>query len=137
MSRLAREAYVRLGGAGAYEFSLTYSGKFSDYNANVRRRDTLVLFSLSKKWQGISDEIVIGLLQHLLLRVLRMKKQVTLNLDLYDAFIKSLQKTTVRPVVDSFLRSSFDRLNQRFFSGMLQLPHMRWGRRSSTRPCHL
>ena len=93
----------------------------------------IYFFHLSKKWKGISEEIVIGLLQHLLIRILNIKNQKTIHIDLYDTFIKSLQKTTVNPVADEELRLSFERVNEQFFSETLQLPHMKWGRRSTTR----
>ena len=133
MNTLAEEAYSLLDGKMPYEFDLRYSGRFSDYNAQVKKNNNTVVFSISNKWKGISDEIVIGLLQHLFIRLLRMKNKTTLNIELYDVFIKSLHKTTVNPVADEQLKQSFLRVNEQFFYEQLLLPHMRWGKRSVRR----
>ena len=74
-----------------YSFSLKYSSKFSQYNANVKKRLSKIEFSLSSKWKTVNDEIVIGLIQSLLLRILG-KKGSSMNIDLYNNFVKSLQK---------------------------------------------
>jgi hypothetical protein len=128
---LAEEALERLGVAGKdCVFVIRYSGRFSDYNANVQRRGSSIEFRLSRKWQGVSREIVIGLLQDLLIRLLRLPRQKTLNMELYDAFIRSLPKTNVLAAADPELEKSFHRVNDRYFGSALALPSMGWGNES-------
>ena len=51
MSRLAEEAYILLGGKTKYEFMLEYSGRFADYNAQVKRRNNDIFFSSQQKME--------------------------------------------------------------------------------------
>src|SRR3989338_9238268 len=60
---------------------ISYSDKFSDYNANVKYGRERMIFGLSKKWITISDEIKIGLLQSLMQKIFRVRRD-TLNIDL-------------------------------------------------------
>ena len=124
---LPQEALERLNADNGYVFSIQYSNRFSDYNANVRKQGEHITFHLSKKWKGVSREIVIGLLQDLFIRLLKLPKQQTLNTELYTAFIKSLQKTNVNATADPLLEQSFNRVNDAYFDSLLPLPTMDWG----------
>src|SRR3989338_4961848 len=107
MSSLVREAYGELypGKASNYNFFLEYSGKFKAYNANVRRYGNDMTFSLSKEWKKISRDIQIGLVQELMLKILKSDrskasgelknpkflsdKKKTMNMELYNLFLKN------------------------------------------------
>jgi predicted metal-dependent hydrolase len=114
---------------------IKYSGKFKSYNAIVRKSGNTLLFSLSKEWKGVSDEIVIGLIQHLLLKILREgkgKKINTLNMQLYDDFIKNISNINSETagsgtVEDEKLMASFTRVNNKYFLGLIDLPDIKWG----------
>ena len=70
--KVAEEAYNRLYPHQAlpYNIQLKYSDKFKSYNGNVRLYNNTLYFGLSKKWKTVDAEIVIGLLQSLLLKIL-------------------------------------------------------------------
>ena len=51
-----------------YNTKIIYSGKFRPYNANATLSPTTLTIKLSKKWQNISEDIQIGLIQSLLIR---------------------------------------------------------------------
>ena len=68
---------------GDFNFNIKYNGKFKPYNANVKYTRNSFAFNLSKKWERVSREIQIGLLQELLLKAFREKKK-TFNIDLYN-----------------------------------------------------
>jgi len=114
-----------------YRAILRYSGKFADYNANVRMWGDTLEFRLSKKWRTISEEIVIGLIQELLLKILGKKGKST-YIDLYNSFVKNLHiaipKTKSHPV----LEESFDRVNDKDFFGIMEMPNLMWGKRSTS-----
>ena len=87
-----------------YQAKITYSDKFKDYNANIRldRFSGRLTFSLSRKWKSVSDDIVIGLLQELMLKLFKKKgekKVNTLNMDLYNSFLKNIH--IAAPKLDS------------------------------------
>ena len=68
-----------------YRSNIKYSDQFNSYNANARLRNKTIEIRLSKKWKNIDSEIVIGLIQSLLLKILKDKKE-TINTDLYRIF---------------------------------------------------
>lgn len=108
---------------------LTYSGKFKPYNANVRYNLHQLTFSLSKEWKEISDEIKIGLIQGLLLKIFKEKKR-TLNIDLHGQFLKNLPKYSSPKKINPFLKESFDRMNKKYFFDFLDTSNLVWGRES-------
>ena len=73
---LVEDAFSRLfpEAAFAYTAHLRYSGKFKPYNATVRKVGSTLYFNLSRSWKGTSEEIVVGLIQHLLVRILRRER---------------------------------------------------------------
>jgi hypothetical protein len=111
------------------DLSISYSGKFRDYNANVKYTSHSMHFNLSKKWEEISDEIQIGLIQHLLNRV-HKKKNKTLNIELYESFMKNISDYAEVSHVNPVLEESFERMNEKHFLGMLDMPNLKWGRNS-------
>ncbi|MBW2980541.1 SprT-like domain-containing protein [Candidatus Woesearchaeota archaeon] len=108
-----------------YNFSLKYSAKFKPYNANVRFRGKTLFFHMSKKWRSVSKEIQIGLIQELLVKVIKDKRR-TSNMDLYNIFIKKAELAAPKTKTDEFLEKSFDRVNERYFYGMIEKPNLVW-----------
>lgn len=108
-----------------YETSLKYSGKFKGYNANIRLRGNLLTVNLGKQWRHVSREIQLGLVQSLLSRLFKQKTK-SVNIDLYNIFMKNVHiaipKTRTHPV----LEESFDKINQVFFAGIVEKPNLAW-----------
>ena len=126
---IVNEAYRRLFPdkyEGRYEFDLKYSGKFKGYNANVKYLRNKFSFYLSKEWERVDDEIKIGIIQHLLCKALNVKKKTT-NMDLYDLFLKNIHVAIPKDQVDDLLKESFDRVNDKYFYGMVTMPNLIWG----------
>jgi predicted metal-dependent hydrolase len=109
-----------------YVFDIQYSGRFKSYNANARKIKNMITFSLSSKWKDVNDEIVIGLLQHLLIRIEKKKKANTVNIDLYNNFIRNLHMAHVEKTIDPELSAIFDRVNAQYFNSMLEKPSLVW-----------
>ena len=110
-----------------HRMDVRYHGKFSAYNGNVRYTRTHMTFNLSKEWRYISKDIKIGLIQSLLLKT-RKEKRNTLYIDLYNIFLKNAHKAIPKDTVDPFLKERFDVLNDAFFNGMMDMPNLRWGK---------
>lgn len=108
-----------------FNFSVNYNGKFKPYNANVKYTRNSFVFNLSKKWKNVSREIQIGLLQELLLKAFKAKKS-TFNIDLYNNFMKKIHIAAPKTRIDSFLEESFDRINEKYFLGMVEKPNLVW-----------
>ncbi len=108
---------------------IVYSGKFKPYNANVKYNYQKMVFSLSKTWECVSEEIQIGLIQSLLLKIFKSKK-TTMNLDLYEKFSKNITNFSKVNKVDSVLKESFDRNNKQYFFDFMDFPNLVWGRQS-------
>ncbi len=120
-----------------YNFSIKYSGQFADYNANVRKYYNDISFSLSKKWKNVNDEIVIGLLQDLLVKILRDKKiQKTMNMDMYHSFVKNLHRAAPVAEAPPILELSFNRVNDDFFGGLMEMPTIKWGEPATHKLAH-
>ena len=103
-----------------YTWSIRYSNAFSKYNANVRYTKNSINFKLSNEWKDVSDEIKIGLLQNLLVKVFKEKNRNTTNIDLYNFFIKNVHLSTPKTDIDPTLSKSFDRVNEKYFAGMME-----------------
>jgi hypothetical protein len=104
---------------------ITYSRAFKDYNANVKYRGTALEFRLSYLYKDVSEEIVIGLIQSLLLRIFK-KKASTINIELYDKFIRNLPKYSRITRTDPALEASFARVNEKYFYSFLERPNLVW-----------
>ncbi|MFT4326062.1 MAG: hypothetical protein ACMXYK_01010 [Candidatus Woesearchaeota archaeon] len=129
---IERVAYASLyDDVESYTFKLQYSGHFNAYNANIRYHPhkKLFEFSLSKKWKHVDHDIVIGLLQSLILRMKKDKKR-TLNIELYEGFLKQVDKYTKVHTKDPYLKEVFDRVNEKYFSNNLEYCNLKWGQHS-------
>lgn len=131
MSSLIKEAYQQLYPEKElkYNFSLKYSRKFKPYNANVKLYGNNLLFNLSREWKKISKEIQIGLIQELLGKILK-NRQKTINMELYNLFMKNVHLAVPKTKTDEILEASFDRVNEAYFNGMLDKPNLQWGNAS-------
>lgn len=108
-----------------YKAKLTYSKRFKDYNANVMKMGNNIKFGLSHKWRDVSDEIKIGLIQELFLKLFNDNKNTT-NIDLYNNFIKSLHIAIPKTKTHPILEKSFNRVNERYFFGIMDKPNLVW-----------
>lgn len=109
-----------------YEISVKYSGRFKAYNANARMRRDFISFSLSRKWKGVDEEIKIGLIQELMVSLLKDRRN-TLNMELYNNFIKNIHLSVEKTEAHPTLEGSFDRVNSLMFDGMVERPNLFWG----------
>jgi len=125
---IVKDAYGKLTNK-PFSFTATvkYSKRFSQYNANVRRADRELQFNLSRSWKKVNKEIVIGLLQELLIKILKLPHTKTTNIDLYNSFIKNLHKTSKRIKSDKTLIDSFNRVNGKYFHEIIEMPNLVWG----------
>jgi len=138
---LVEDAFLRLfpGVEFNYDVAIVYSGKFKPYNATVRKMGDRLQFNFSRSWETVSDEIVIGLVQSLLVRILRKDKSIaaaaekmgrkgSLNMQLYEDFIKGISEVpSTGTSSDERLESSFNRVNQKYFLGLMDKPNLKWG----------
>jgi hypothetical protein len=108
-----------------YNLNVKYNDRFKPYNANVKYRRNSFEFNLSRKWKRVSREIQIGLLQSLLLKVFKKKKS-TFNIDLYNNFMKHIHIAAPKTKIDPFLEESFYRVNEKYFSGLIEKTNLVW-----------
>jgi len=112
-----------------YNFSLSYSGRFSPYNGHVKYGYGKYEFVISKEWRKVSDEIQIGMIQHLMQKVFKSKVK-TVHQDLYDGFMKNVHIAVPKDKVDDYLKECFDRVNDKYFLGMVDMPNLVFGQKS-------
>ncbi len=115
-----------------YNSSIKYSGKFKSYNANVRRIGNNIQFKLSSEWKKVDEEIVIGLIQDLFVRLTKEKRKSS-NIDLYHTFIKRLHLAIPKTQSNPILEDSFNRVNNRYFQGLVDKPNLRLGNPTTTK----
>jgi hypothetical protein len=108
---------------------IKYSRAFKPYNANVQYNPVQMTFRLSRHWKEVSEDIRIGLIQSLLVKVYKEKKK-TLNMDLYDNFMRNIGDYAKADKSDPVLEESFDRVNAKYFDGFLDRPNLIWGEKS-------
>lgn len=112
-----------------YQTVMEYNRRLSDFNANIRLTRNTLSLHLNLQWKDIDEEIKIGLVQHLLLRVLK-KKGNTPNIDLYHHFIRNIPTLMPKTKNDHILESSFQRINEQFFQNHIEQPNLEWGTNS-------
>lgn len=127
MAGMIEEAFAGVfpGKEFSYAARINYSGRFKGYNANVRlnRFTKDIVFSLSRQWRGVDKNIKIGLLQELMCRMFKSKARTT-NMDLYNIFIKQAHLAVPKTKTHPLLEVSFNRVNDAFFAGMLEMPNL-------------
>lgn len=109
-----------------FEGTLKYTGRLRPYGGNILLRGNRIEFKLSKKWRGISKEIQIGLMQELLVRMFK-EKRTTMNMKIYNSFVKNLHMAVPKTRIDPLLKESFERVNEKYFMGMLEMPNLVFG----------
>ena len=113
----------------SYETELNYNLRLSDFNANIRFNRSKITINLNLQWKDIDDEIKIGLIQSLLLRILK-KKANSPNIELYNSFVRNIPILTPKTQNNLQLQASFQRVNQQFFENKLEQPNLTWGTNS-------
>ena len=133
---LAVQAYEGLfGKTPRKKMTIKYSGRFREYGANVSATFTTIEFRLSKEFLETSNEIQIGVMQYLLSKLYKSKKR-TMEMDLYDSFLKNIgewESASTKNIEDEELEESFNRVNERYFNNYMTAPHIKWGRESKSR----
>ncbi len=129
-----KESFARLypGKEFNYVGKVRYSMKFKNFNANIRLRGNMLVLSLSHSWKEVGDEIKIGLAQNLMLRLLGGKKH-TMNIDLYNNFIKRLPNYIEKNNIDPVLESAFDNVNREYLFNGVEKPNLAWGNATTRR----
>jgi hypothetical protein len=112
-----------------YHTEMSYNRRLSDFNANVYFNKDKIKVNLNLQWKDIDNEIKIGLIQHLLLKIFKKKKN-TQNIDLYNNFVKNIPILTPKTKSDPILDPSFHRLNEQFFHNNMGQPNVQWGKDS-------
>ncbi|MBN2367573.1 M48 family metallopeptidase [Candidatus Woesearchaeota archaeon] len=109
-----------------FDAKLMYSKAFKGYNAKVVYSRDYKEFRLSHSWKEVSDEIKIGLLQSLMNKI-QSTDISTVNIDLYNIFLKKIPALTPKTKTDNILEDSFERINSQYFNGLLLKPNLEWG----------
>ncbi|MDD9953185.1 MAG: SprT-like domain-containing protein [Candidatus Woesearchaeota archaeon] len=129
-SALAIQAYEELyGKTPLRKMEVKYHGGLKGYNATVQQTMTTTTFRLSKRFKDCEDEIKIGVIQFLFTK-LKKTKQTTDNIELYHSFLKNMSDFAPVTDIDPILEESFERMNERYFKGMLNKPNLVWGRKN-------
>lgn len=112
-----------------------YSGRFKGFNANATYTHKEVIFKLSKDWLELSEDLRIGLIQSLAIKVFK-KQGESFELDLYDKFVSNLPKYVKIDKRDDILEDSFNRINKKYFDNNLTRPNLVWGKDAFTKLGH-
>jgi len=127
MVGMIEEAFMELFPEKEFSYSgkIKYSGRFKGFNANIKlnRFTKNIVFNLSKNWRSIDRNIKMGLLQELMCRMFK-KRAKTTNMDLYNIFIKQAHLAVPKTKSHPILEDSFNRVNDNFFAGMIDLPNL-------------
>ena len=126
------KAKEHLGVNDARDAHLEYSGRFTAFNGNVRASRYEIVVRLSKEWRDRDEDVQLGIIEHLLGRLFRVKGK-TRHMQLYQDFLLYVGREREPEVEDARLMSSFDRVNKKYLQGAMELPSLRWGRGSFRR----
>jgi len=130
---IAKKAFAELYPEESAELSIEYSGRLKSYGANVafNRMRSSFHFKLNKKWRNVHEDIRIGLMQELICKVKKDKRR-TFNMDLYNNFIKNIHIAIPKNKVNETLKESFDRVNEKYFLGNVDMPNLVFGQNSTS-----
>ncbi len=103
--------------------TLEYSRQFKGYRGNIRRQGSSIVVHLSKQWQTVSEDIQIGIIQELFVRLFK-KKTHTMNMDLYNHFMRAVHEAVPKTQTHPALQESFKRINRLYFDGMVEQPNL-------------
>lgn len=125
---IIEEAYRNLYPEKEFNFNgaVKYSGHFKPYNANIKYWGGQLQVNLSREWRKIDKEIKIGLIQSLMVKLWKTRK-TTMNIDFYNNFLKKIYLITPKVQSDAVLEASFNRVNEKYFNGMMEKPNLVWG----------
>ncbi|MBI2664991.1 M48 family metallopeptidase [Candidatus Woesearchaeota archaeon] len=125
---IIQESFQRLfpGKEFTYQTEMQYNRRLSEFNANIRLHQNRIQVNLNLQWKDIDEEIKIGLIQALLLKIFK-KKADSQNIELYNNFVKSIPLLTPKTDADPLLQASFQRVNSLFFNSQMEQPNLRWG----------
>jgi len=136
---IIKEAYEGLKAEREFGYlsKIKHSRKFKAYNANVKLYGDKLTFNLSREWKGVDRDILIGLIQELMIKILskrdKIKKEMhTKNMDMYHIFIKKVHLTAPKTKIDRQLFDSFNRNNENYFFGTMEAPNLVFGINSLT-----
>lgn len=110
-----------------YATKITFSPRFSQYNASIVRRGEAVEIRVSEAWKTVNDDIFRGLIQTLLVKLFGQPNAQTYAMDLYNRFLKNVHVSIPKIAIDKELGESFHRINNQFFSGQIELTNLKWG----------
>jgi len=109
-----------------HDATLKYSRAFKGYNANVKFTNTHMHFRLSYSWKEVSEDIKTGLIQSLLNKIFKTNIR-TLNIELYEIFLKKIPVVSKKTESEPLLEDSFNRMNEQYFYGMMLTPNLVFG----------
>lgn len=126
---ILQEAYERLGLTHRVPktFEVVYTGRMRDYGSQLLMEGPHLTLKLSRQFYGVAREIQMGMAQELLCKLMKNKKK-TIYIDLYNNFVKNLHLAVPKDRIDPELEESFDRVNDRYFLGLVEKSNLRWGR---------
>ena len=127
MNILADRAFKGLEVEDTRAHLVKYSGHFKiikGYNANAKYNSEKVEFNLSREWRRIDDDIQIGLIQSLIVKILKLRRKKTSQMELYENFMKGLSKYAKKHTHEPELEDSFNRVNEQFFNGLMDKPNL-------------
>ncbi len=113
----------------SYQTKMEYNRRLSNFNANIKLYQNIIYVNLNLQWKDIDNEIKIGLIQHLLLKIFK-KRINTSNIKLYNNFIKNIPTLIPKTNIDPVLEQSFNRVNESFFFNCLEKPNLVWGQQA-------
>jgi hypothetical protein len=131
---LIRRAYSELypGKEFPYHEELKYSAKFNDYSGNIKRVGDDISVNLSRKWQEADEDIAIGMIQCLLNKLFGTKKD-TLNMDLYNKFLRNVHIAVPKTRLEPKLVESYNRVNDKYCYGLIEMPNLVYGTASTSK----
>ena len=134
---LIEESYNRLFPQDdfSYDSAMEYNRRLSKFNANISLHRNRIKVNMNLQWKEIDDEIKIGLIQHLLLKLFK-KRNHTENITLYHNFVKQIPLLTEKTEADPHLLQSFKRINENYFGNAMQQPNLKWGQAATRKLAH-
>lgn len=134
---IIQESFQRLFPNRTFDYSTEeyYTRQLSDFNANIKLEGKKITVKYNLQWKSVDPEIKIGLVQSLLLKLFKARKweqdYSRINLNLYNDFVKRIPEFCEKTKNDHVLEESFVRVNDKFFSGIMDQPNLTWGTHST------
>ncbi len=112
-----------------HSIKIEFSNRVKDYYFSASKKWKNISVKMSSLWRKVPSKYRDAAIHSIICDVLGWKTP-KIHLNNFDEFIFAIDYYTIKKPVVPELKESFDRVNEKYFKGMIRMPNIKWGRKS-------